>query len=309
MTWSYSGYRQFLKCNRQWYYQHKVAHNKATEPFRREVTVLSKLKSLDAWRGELADQIISKTIYKIWQGWDLNQDDILWDADKTFDQQLDFARKKEYRKKNYQFPEFEEIAALFSVDLGESIEESDIKRAREDIHTSILNFLRQSDLIDYLRTAKKLITQRPLRHPFSKFEVVGRPDLIALFEDEPPHIFDWKVHTFATKTYKDQLVHYALMLSNRNDYKPHVDFPENLADFDVHDYRLTEFQLLVDQVRDYDIDEEDIEEAERAISSGLLGMYRLGGDKPYNELLPEYFPTTFDPEICLKCSFKSICKQ
>ncbi len=309
MIWSYSGYRQFIKCNRQWYYQHKAADHKSDDSFRQEVAVLSSLKTLDAWRGELADQIISKLIYRIWKGGEVSYDDVSWQIDQTFNEQLEFARQKAYRKKGYQMPDFGEIAALYAIDSGYKIEDNEIERARQDIHKSISTFLNQQDLIDYLRTATHVLTQRTLRHPFSNFEVVGRPDLIALFEDEPPHIFDWKVHTFATKTYKEQLVHYALMLFKRNYLKPHKDFPDNLGEYDVLDYRLTEFQLLIGQVREHEITEEDIEEAERNISSGLLGMFRLGANKDFAELRADQFPTAFDPEACLKCTFKSVCKN
>ncbi|MEQ8906026.1 PD-(D/E)XK nuclease family protein [Ekhidna sp.] len=310
MNWSYSGYRQFKKCNRQWYYSNIVAHQAAKEPFRKEVTILSKLKTIDAWRGDIVDQVISQTIInKIRKDEGLDEDNLLWRADRVFEEQYDFALKKKYREENLVLSEYEYYSALIDLDNDRGIDQETLDRARMDIHQSLKNFLDKTDLIDYLRSASQWLTQRDIQYPFSRFRAKGRPDLIVFFEDEPPHIFDWKVHTFATKTYQDQLLSYAFALNKANEIKPHKDFPSNLSAFTVLDYRLTEFQLLIDEVRDYTISEEDINETENEIASGLMAMYRVGANKKYDECSSEDFPTAHNPSSCEKCQFKSICKQ
>tara|TARA_A100000171_G_scaffold45088_1_gene48436 strand:- start:6473 stop:7399 length:927 start_codon:yes stop_codon:yes gene_type:complete len=306
MNWSYSGYRQFLKCNRQWYYKNIVAHGTAKDPFRREVTILSKLKTLDAWRGDIVDEVIGQVaISRIRKKESLHEDTLLWVANRKFDERLDFARKKKYREPNIVFSDYDDFSAIIDFDNDKGIAESELQRVRNDTHQALKNFIEREDLIEYLRTADQWLTQRTLSLPFSRFRVIGRPDLILFFEDEPPHIIDWKVHTFATKTYQDQLLAYAFSLSKVN---PHKDFPANLKSYSVLDYRLTEFQLLTDESRDYEITQDDIRNTEDEIATGLLKMYRLGANRKFSECSPEEFPTTTDPSACGNCSFKPICK-
>ncbi|MBO6793216.1 MAG: PD-(D/E)XK nuclease family protein [Balneolaceae bacterium] len=309
MNWSYSGYRQFQKCNRQWYYSNIVAHHAAKDPFRKEVTVLSKLKTIDAWRGEIVDQLISEVIIgKIRKDRGLDIDKLLWVADRKFDEQYEFALNKKYREPNVILSDYNKFSAIIDLDNDQALDKTVLNRVRNDIHQSIRNFMSREDLIDYLRTGTQWLTQRDLQYPFSKFRAKGRPDLIVFFEDEPPHIFDWKVHTFAAKTYQDQLLSYALALSKVIDIKPHKDFPQELSEYDVRHYKLTEFQLLVNEIRSYSITDYDLSSTENNIASGLLAMYRVGANRKYSDCSHEEFPTTFDPSNCEKCSFKSICK-
>ncbi|MBB6324474.1 hypothetical protein FHS59_000089 [Algoriphagus iocasae] len=307
MNWSYSGYRQFLKCHRQWYYKNIVAHSSAKDPFRREVTILSKLKTLDAWRGDIVDEVISQVaINKIRKKEGLYEDALIWVANRKFEEKLDFARNRMYRTPNITFSDYGQVSAIIDFDNGNGVKESELKRVRNDIHQALTNFVKREDLIEHLRTASQWLTQRTISLPFSKFRVVARPDLICFFQDEPPHIFDWKVHTFATKTYQEQLLAYAFSLSKVN---PHKDFPSDLGKYEVLDYSLTEFQLLTDEIRDYQVSDDDINSTEAEIATGLLRMYRLGANKKFSESTPEDFPTTTDPSVCGNCSFKPICKS
>lgn len=306
MTWSYTGYRQFQKCSRQWYYSNIVAHTAATESFRKEVTILSKLKTLDAWRGDIVDYIISRVIVsKIRKGSDLSEDRLLWVADKVFDEQLAYASGRVYRTTETKLDDFGKISAIIDLDFKRLIPESEITRVRRDVHLALKNFLSREEMIDRLRDAKQLITQRRFQQPFQRFKIKGTPDLIAIYEDEPPHIFDWKVHTFATKAYDDQLMCYAILLNNTK----HKDFPDTLKNYTVFDYKLTEFQLLLNEFRDYTMSQDDLDFTISSISGDLLRMYRAGADKTYLQTTPSDFPMTLDVSNCSTCPFTQICKQ
>lgn len=307
MIWSFTGYRQFQKCTRQWYYSNIVAHTAATDPFRKEVTILSKLRTLDAWRGDIVDYIISRVIIsKIRNGADLSEDRLLWVADKVFDQQLSDATKKTYRMDGVVLSDFEKVPAIIDLDFDRSIHESEISRARQDVHTALKNFLSNHELIEHLREARQLITQRRFLLPFQRFRIKGTPDLIAIYDDEPPHIYDWKVHTFATKSYDDQLMCYAVLLNNT---KQHKDFPATLKGYSIFDYRLTEFQLLLNEFRDYSMSQVDVDFTISTISNELLYMYRAGANSSYQDTTASDFPMTQDVSHCASCPFTRICKQ
>ena len=90
MIWSVSGSKQIVRCQRQWYYKNIVGKICVkNDPFRREVALLSKVKSIDAWRGTIVDHIISsKIIYGITQRFALKKSYYLSEALKEFNAQL-----------------------------------------------------------------------------------------------------------------------------------------------------------------------------------------------------------------------------
>lgn len=313
MIWSVSSGKQYERCPRQWYYKNIVANARVkNDSFRREVTILSKLKSVEAWRGTLVDQVISRRlVYGIKNGYSLKKDYYISEALKEFDQQLQFAKAKKYRVEGFKFSDDDDFAALFAVEFDQELTNEILDRAKDDIVKSISQVLGNSELVKLLGRAKALITQRPLAYKFNKFTVRAVPDLIAFFDDRPVHIIDWKVHTFGTKAYDDQLQSYAIALDRVIQQKPHSDFPTDLSKFSLYEVRLMEFQLLQPKtpVREYEVTEETVIQSERKISSSILSIYQNGGFKSYEELEPEMFNTTQYPDNCLSCPFKKICKQ
>ncbi len=62
MIWSFSNHNIFRWCQRQWYYKSIHASWQAKDPLRKETWRLSKLMSINAWRGRIVDKIISDTV-------------------------------------------------------------------------------------------------------------------------------------------------------------------------------------------------------------------------------------------------------
>lgn len=313
MIWSVSSGKQFERCRRQWYYRNIVADAKVKkDPYRREVTILSKVKSIDALRGNVVDDVISrKLVYGIKNKFSLKKDYYIKEALKEFENQLAFAKSKKYRVDGFNFSDDDEFAALLPFEFDEEIADSEISRAKNDIINAITLLLEQKELIEYLKSASTLVSQRSLTFKFNRFTVRGVPDLILFFENAAPHILDWKVHTFGVKAYDEQLVTYAIALDSVLQLKAHKDFPENAKDFRTTDFRLTEWQLLqpASPKRDYEITEESIENTTNKISSSILSIYMNSGHLKHDQLKPEMFSTTFYPNNCPSCPFKKICKQ
>jgi hypothetical protein len=313
MIWSISGYKQFQRCQRQWYYKNIVADGRVkNNSLRREVTILSKLQTIEAWRGSVVDSIISRRIvYAINNGYANKKDYYLNEAMKLFNSQLESAVFQVYREPGYTFSDQDDFAAFIENDLDHHIDDNEIEKAREDVVTAISNFLDNKELIDYLKSATYLISQRPLKYKFNKFNIIAVPDLIALFNDRPPHIFDWKVHHFGTQAYDEQLISYAAALYKVNRTSPHKDFPENLSNFKITDYKLSEYQLLHNErmKRDYEVTTEALEDLKNNISSSIIDIYMVGGHKKYDAVKVDNFSTTLYPENCLNCPFKKICKE
>lgn len=311
MIWSISSFKVFQQCRRKWYYDEKFASRSVKDESRLEAYWLSQLSSIDAWRGLIVDYVISEEIIPcIEKRHMINKEKIIESARKTTRARYNFAKQKSYREKGLKKGDHKnDYAALYPFEYGNHTEvELNVKfsKAWEDIEMALINFLNQKDLLQELKTATRLITQRALQYDFHGFTIKGFPDLIAFFSDKPPHIFDWKVHFEGTKNYNDQLNLYAMAL-----YKivPHADFPTDYDRYSLFDYNLTEVQLLKNYVRNYKITTEDVERLNDEVADAVLQMECAQCHLPLKNLDIEDFERTNDPINCKFCPFKKICFQ
>lgn len=307
-----TGYKLFQRCERQWYFKNIVADGRVkNDSFRREVTILSKLDTLQSWRGKIVDDVVSRLLVNsINKKFPVDRTYLLNEAALLFDRQLEYAVFQKYRENGRKFTQDKDFAALINYDFGIDISSSELDLARSEIHFALSNLLDDTDFISYLQSAKLLASQRPLHYQFGGLPISSKPDLIVFFDDRPPHIIDWKVHTYGINTYEEQLISYALGLYKVATTKPHHDFPLNISSFQIYDYQLTEYQLLhPDRIkRDYVVTKDRLEELNDKMSKGIIEMYMKGCHKKYGDVNPENFESTYYSEHCHNCSFKKICK-
>lgn len=307
MIWSYSGHNQFKRCQRQWFFKNLMANALALKDAeRREAYILSTLQSIYAWRGTITDDVITNyLIPKISNGNYFDFDNTLKFAKDLCRKRYDFAVAKRYREKNItKSSAGNAYCALHPIDYGIPIGNREFTKAFEEIEESLSNFLNNASLIDYLKSAKMLVAQRALTFNIGGTTIRGVPDLIAFFEKEPPHIFDWKVHVFATKMFHEQLLIYALALERGNN---HSDFPLNMNMDSAKDIKISEYQLLKNTLRDYSITDEFLDDIEELISESIMEMSIIGANNKYQETNIEDFAPAQYPETCQSCSFKKIC--
>ncbi|MDP4261780.1 MAG: hypothetical protein Q8941_04555, partial [Bacteroidota bacterium] len=97
---SVTGYKKFKKCRRQWFYSTVAADTRVkNDAFRREVTLLSKLLTVSAWRGTIVDNVLSKyLVTAINNKYPIKKDYFIAKAMDIFDKQLDYAVNKRYRE-------------------------------------------------------------------------------------------------------------------------------------------------------------------------------------------------------------------
>jgi hypothetical protein len=308
-----TGYKTFQRCQRLWYFKNIVADGRVkNDPFRREVTILSKLDSIEAWRGKIVDDIVSRLLVNtINKKYSVDKAYLLKEADHLFNCQLEYAAFQKYREPDRKYAQDKDFAALINYEYGIEVNEGVLDTARKDIQSALSNLLNDTDFIAYLQTAKFLASQRSLHYQFSGLPVSSKPDLIVFFENRPPHIIDWKVHTYGIHTYDEQLISYAVALYKVATTKPHIDFPGNIGSYQIYDYQLTEYQLLHPDRnrRNYDVTKERLEELNDKMSRGVIEMYMKGCHKKYGDAEPENFETTNYIETCHNCSFKKVCKS
>ena len=90
MKWSFSQHMIFKECPRKWYFAYKMAHTSSTkDPIRKEAFYLKQLKTVDAWRGIIADKVISeKIIPSVSKNSTISLDESLIEARMIFDNQI-----------------------------------------------------------------------------------------------------------------------------------------------------------------------------------------------------------------------------
>ena len=130
------------------------------------------------------------------------------------------------------------------------------------------------------------------------------PDAIAFFDEAPPLIVDWKVHTFGLKEAWTQLATYAIALMSCD---PHKDFPAMLGRWCVKDARLAEVQLLTNQVRRYTLTEEDVGRTNTYIAQSVTQMLLATEGRKRDQLQASDFPAAADPDVCQRCPFRKLC--
>jgi len=310
MIWSISSFKQFQRCNRKWFLDEKVGSRSNKDAFRREIYLLSQLESIEAWRGKIVDYAISEfVIPKIQKKQVINQSEVIEFAKKLTRARYDFAKNERYKEDGLKKTEHEyDYAAIYNFEYTNSTYDLNdkLKKSWNEIETALINFLSNNELIEYLKTASYLVKQRALTYSLHGFTIKCVPDLIAFFPSQAPHIFDWKVHFFGTKTYNEQLLIYALALTNCN---PHKDFVEYINGVTAYDIKLSEFQLLKNTVRNYSITDDYIEVINDFIAEGIESMRLKKCDYEYKELRSDHFAKTPNIDNCTNCQFKKICKE
>ncbi len=307
MIWSFSDSRTFKICQRKWYFKRQVANGNAKkDPLRREAYLLSKLQSIDAWRGLLVDKVISEQIIpNVRKVGSLDKSVILSNTRQLFEKQLEFARQHRLREPGMAVTKAgESFSAFFNIEYGIEVSNEKIAQAWHDVETALQNLLEMKELIKELRESNYLVAQRPLSFPYQGVTVRATPDLIGFFAKEPPLIVDWKVHSFGTSDYRLQLACYAIALKR---CQPHKDFPGSLTKFREQDIRLLEVQLLTNEVRRYTLSAWDVDEVESVIAESAQSMELALGNRENGMFKPFEFSATSFPEACQRCAFRSLC--
>lgn len=306
MWWSISEAKRFRRCQRQWYYKNIVANARARDPIRKEAHRLGQLQSLQAWRGSLVDDTITRIVIPALQkNRKVTLDEAKRFAMQLFDRQIDYARKHTCRYTNGNGKDAgDAFAALHPFEYEETVSEQAIEGARSEVCTALNNLFRLEEIKAPLRKASKLIAQRSLAFSHSDVSVRAVPDLIAFYNDEAPLIVDWKVHAFGLQEAWLQLAIYVLALCR---CKPHSDFPQLKEPLREQQIRILEVQLLGNEVREYHLEDDDFLRAEAYIAESATQILLLRDEGNFENLRAEDFLVTSYPETCESCPFRRLC--
>ncbi len=293
MVWSFSAHGSFRKCPRQWFYKRVYSNSRSKDLLRREAHRLSKLESIQAWRGKIVDTIISQTIIPSLK-W--KQPCNLDNARKKADQLFAVGRAQRAAGNGG--------VGFFEAEYGLPLNEESFTNARAEIHAALDNLYKAGPLWTSLQLATVLVPQRPLSFKNGQASVRVVPDLIAFQTPRAPAVFDWKVNAYPMRDYWLQLVTGAIGVTRCN---PHRDWPHAAARHDPHEVELFEVQLLTGDVRAHSITEADVQDAEDFISISAGQMELAFDGREPKDIRPEEFPVASEPRTCQTCPFKKPC--
>ncbi|MFM9949463.1 MAG: PD-(D/E)XK nuclease family protein [Saprospiraceae bacterium] len=308
-AFSISSYRTFQKCQWQWYFTAKAkCGNVKHDLKRREITMLSQLQTLSAWRGQLVDDVLSRYVIDVFnKKQNIMLSAALGKARMLFEERLTFSKNLEYRhqdnKKSHLLDKF---SPLIDHEYGILIDDERLDKAWEDIELSLTNLFQNEPFIQMLRSSDFLAAQQTLYFTIENYNVVGTPDLIVYTKNQPPHIIDWKVHIEPTKHYNEQLLLYALAVNHTIQQRWNLEAWEK---FPIVEYQLTEYQLLKNELRHYEITDDYLDQIREFIVEGAYRLQLTGADLDYNFDDLNDLDMTENPENCLTCSFRKICNH
>lgn len=303
MSWSLSAYKQFKRCQRQWFYKHVMADGRVKRDAQRiEAHRLSKLKTIAAWRGLVVDHVITVFIIpRLKQKRVPTLKEVLSTARRIFDTWYALATTPQNEQKVE--------VGLLEFEINGFVSPDAVSMAWQDVENALTNFMEDEKLLKELLSADYLAEQKILWCQVSKTSVQGVPDLIAFRRNQPPVIYDWKVHFYGTTSHERQLLIYALALATG---KPRPDFEPYLAGHRPENTGLTEVQLISQSTgyqRSYTVTTTKLDETRQYIANGMLSMYLAGTSRKYNQSSASDYYTADDPQVCVSCAFCKLCKQ
>lgn len=309
MKWSYSAALQFMSCERKWYYSNKYARFNSTDKNKKQAAYLKDAMSLDEWKGDVVDRVISMFIHlENKHGNNPTFDDYIDKASWLTQMQFAFAEKKRWEliKTKSQLEDGNEYLILAPLIFGQVVTKPEKQRIWKEIKQALKIYYEDEDFqYNYCQPATHHFTQYPLLINRQNVTIKGVPDLLLYYEDAPPLIVDWKVYRDSTYSHKRQLMMYAYMLANLSPIP--AKFPASLKKYTISQYRLCEYQLLTGEKRFYTIDEQDIHDASEFINEAVYRMKKKQCHLPPNKLSVEMFNEAYAPTSCDSCNFSSIC--
>ncbi len=276
-------------------------------PARREAYILSKLQSISAWRGSLVDTVLSKFVLpELRRGGRLSIEEVIRQARELFDRQIEFALAHRVRDPQLRVSKCgDAFAALYDVEYGHEIAPGVLAAAWDDVERALRNAAAMTSLLASFQNGRILIQPR-LSFDIGEIKVAANPDVVWFGSDGTLRVVDWKVHSFGLRAAKEQLTVYASALRRG---QPHPYFAFDPAAAPLGRYVLTEVQLLNNEVHDYSVSEEDIDELIDGLFEAGESIRLSCGDSEAGDLQAGEFLATHWPESCSRCNFKRICQE
>lgn len=289
--WSVSRDRHFQQCPRLFYLRH-YAHwggwRLDADDFAKLCYRLGKVKSLDAWAGEIVHEVIRETLEKVRDGRPTSLEAMLSEATERLRAGWVQSQREQWRSDPKR-----------AINLFEHYYHLDIPRERTDeikrcVQECLENFWRSPDF-DLIRRSDP--GQWKCLEEFQSFELEGFTVALkidfAMAHREWMYIYDWKTGRPREED-RRQLACYAL-------------FGRRVWGIPAHRMRVIPAYLRQNLFDEREVTPSDLVEIQDYILRACHRLLALLRDPAANRAVMEDFPMTPDRRTCRRCSFWEAC--
>ena len=302
IKWSFSADRCARRCQRLYFLQHVAAWHNARDPIRREGFLLKQVKTLELWTGSLVHRGIELFVVPSFQtnrpvDWQKAIDETLVMASRQFE----FSKARRYREEKMSKAKAgDDYCALLGHETDKGVSPSEFARVQVTIERAFRNFSEMEGLLAEISGRGRYWPELEVRLAYDAARIEVRIDLLFFREYGKSTIVDWKVSESLGASDADlQTALYGWALCQ------HPSWGVTKAE----DCELLEVQLLTKTVMRHRATQETFDRLENRIYRSVNTIKSLRGSEKYDLADLENYDFAENPNSCVFCSHRSLCRQ
>jgi len=292
-SWSKSRDGLFKLCKRKYFFNHYGFWNgwiASEDDWIKRIYYLKKLATKELWVGSIVHETIEFVLRKFRDGEEIRLGYALAILKKRFESDFDSSRLKEYTGfKSFAHKFFEHE---HDIDISED-EKRGLKVKAELCVTNFFN----SDV--FMEIRKSNVKDWIALEDFLSFDFDGTRVYLsidfAMKKGDKIVLYDWKTGQERMADFDLQLSLYALYVAEK-------------FGIAASDIETKIFNLAIDKVDSFKIDDARLDEMRKYVKGSVLGMKKLLRDVTENEAVEEDFEKS-EGYWCSRCNFRKVCLE
>jgi len=302
LEWSFSTDRRMRRCQRQLFFANLAAWHNAKDPLRRESFLLSQVKTMEAWRGNLVHRVIERYVVPALQSRQrVSWDQVIEEARRLAVRQFEFSARRGFREKEMKKSKAgEEYCALFEHEFGPPPTPEKLKSTLDSVENSLRNLAGLEDFLRHISGRSFYRAEASISADYNGVRIQGVIDLV--FSGAYGHygVVDWKDYSASSTTEaRLQMSLYAWLMCQAPAWR--VSQPENIE--------LWEVNLGLPLAQQHKIDQAAFDELEDFMYRSTESLRSLCGDGTYRATDLENYEYTENPNSCQFCSYQNVCRE
>lgn len=302
LEWSFSTDRRIRRCQRQLFFASIAAWHNAKDPLRRESFLLSQVKTMDAWRGNLVHHAVETYVVPALQaGQRVAWDQVIEGARRLGTRQFEFSARRRFREKEMKKSKAgDEYCALFEHEFGPPPTPERLNSTLDSVEHSLRNLAGLEDFLKHVSGRSFYRAEASISAYYNGVRIQGVIDLV--FSGAYGHygVVDWKDYSASSTTEaRLQMSLYAWLMCQAPAWR--VSQPENIE--------LWEVNLGLPLAQQYQIDQAAFDELEDFMYRSTEHLRSLCGDGTYRATDLENYEYTENPNSCRFCPYQNVCRE
>jgi hypothetical protein len=299
MRWSYSAHAALRRCARQFLFGHALASHNAKDSERREAYVLKQLQHLSAWQGGIVHRVLATDFFSALRvGQPIAAAALTARAHDLARRQFAFSAGRHYRQPGQtKRGAGNDYCALFEHEYGLEILPGSLANVLSQLARCFEHLASQADFLARVYAGSRHLAEPQLSFRVDGATVVAIPDLVFLRAPGQPTVVDWKVAESETSDYSRQLLVYALAVARCGRW---LGVPSEAIE-------LLEVNLLKNQVRQHQVNDDRLQETEDFIYRSLVELRAFVGNSDFDARKLDELDVADRPGTCFHCNFGRLC--